>query len=102
MTVSNLRPRLAMVRDGAGLTDVELSALLGVSRTTLFFWTSGRYEPRGPLKQRLIAFTLEGLCAAMHRGLLPLPAALERSARAARLAGMRTKLIERFYAQPGG
>ena len=50
--------RLAEVRRAKGLTQEELAELLGVTRTTVVYWESGRVYPRVNLLQEIVK-TLE-------------------------------------------
>jgi transcriptional regulator with XRE-family HTH domain len=38
----NLKPRIALLREKAGLTQLELSRLVGVTESTIQNWESGR------------------------------------------------------------
>lgn len=98
--MSAILARVAMLRDGAGLTDAELAYLLGVSRKTLWSWRSGATAPHGRLGKLRAEFFLTALCAAMQGRLLPLPGDLTRSVRSARLGAMRRKLDQRFNEHP--
>lgn len=86
------REQFRKVFHESGLTKVELTQLYGVSRQTLYSW-----QTHGPsnsiIAERAVAYT-SALTAAMTRGVLPLPATLDRRARSDRLVQMAQALYK--------
>ena len=49
---------VAALRDGLGISQAELSRLLGVRQQTVSEWETGQYRPRGA-SERLLSFVAE-------------------------------------------
>lgn len=64
----------------AGLTQREISELVGVSRITVWYWMHKKREPHYLLVDRVDRI-LENLEAAVAKGELPLPADVPREQR---------------------
>ncbi len=62
-------PRIIAMREQAGLTQKEFSALIGVSSKTLENWEQGRRQPTGPAGVLLRVIEQEpGVVAQVLRG----------------------------------
>lgn len=75
----------------SGLSRIEIAAVLGVSRATLYLWLGGG-DPHPRFLAPHVNRSCEALCAAIDKKILPLPRRMARDDRRAKITKMAARL----------